>query len=338
MSGVRAPRLSLFESATLRLTAWYVVLVMLVSLLFSYVLYEVATNEFSHALRPINTVGNSKMSQELNTFTVQERVEESLNRLVGSLLVFNVAVLGAGIVASYLLARRTLQPIKEAHDSQARFATDAAHELRTPLAVMQAEIEVTLRNKKVTTKEQRETLVSVLEEVGRLRTLTDRLLQLASRQKLSCSKVDVEVAVIDAVTHVVSLAQAREIEIDNQVSAMTTEAHFESVIEIVEILLDNAIKYSPIGSRVIVRGKQTSHFVEISVVDEGPGIIPTEQHKIFDRFYRTDSSRSKENVEGHGLGLSLAKRLADQMSGTLRVQSDGKKGTVFTLSLPHKAV
>lgn len=330
-------RLSLFESATLRLTAWYMTLLMLISVLFSFVLYEVATNEFNHALRPVPT-NSYTIQTEPEVFDSQirtQRVNESAQRLIGSLVVFNLAVLVGGTVLSYLLARRTLQPIQEAHDLQARFASDAAHELRTPLTVMQTEIEVSLRDKKATAEEQRETLASSLEEVARLRTLTERLLLLASQQELPRDTIDIETAVMEAVTHVVPLAQAKRIEIDNQVGAATAEGHLESVVEVLGILLDNAIKYSPAKSQITLQSKQTQHTVEVSVADEGPGIAPEEQEKIFERFYRADSSRSKENVEGHGLGLSLAKRLTDEMHGTLTVHSDGKKGTIFVLSLPR---
>lgn len=328
-------KLSLFESATLRLTVWYMVLVMLLSLLFSFVLYEVATNEFSRALRPAPDNNSLQTFFDIDATSRQERIQDSTNRLIGSLVIFNLAVLVGGTALSYLLARRTLQPIKEAHDAQARFASDAAHELRTPLTVMQTEIEVGLRETKATAKQHRETLSSTLEEVARLRILTDRLLMLASQQDLPCGTVDMEMAVVEAVTHVVPLAQAKHIEIDNQVNAVKAEAHPESVIEVLGILLDNAIKYSPKKSRITLTSKEHAHTIEISVVDEGPGIAPEEQTRIFERFYRADSSRSKENVEGHGLGLSLAKRLVEQMRGHLTVQSDGKKGTIFTLSLPR---
>lgn len=329
-------RLSLFESATLRLTVWYMVLLMLISLLFSFVLYEVATSEFNHALRP-GPITSLQAPLEItqNAQTREQRVQESTGRLVGSLVTFNLAVLVGGTALSYLLARRTLQPIKEAHDSQARFASDAAHELRTPLTVMQTEIEVGLRGTTATAGQHQKILKSTLEEVARLRTLTERLLLLASQQDLPRDSIDIEAAVVEAVTHVVPLAQTKRIDIDNRVGAATATGHFDSVVEVVEILLDNAIKYSPKKSRVVLAGKKTAHSVELSVSDEGPGILPTEQDRIFERFYRADTSRSKENVEGHGLGLSLAKRLAEQMHGHLTVQSDGKKGTVFVLSLPR---
>lgn len=312
---------------------------MLVSMLFSFVLYQVTTNEFTHALRPA-PVGNSfQGSYQIlafnDTTTRNERIQEISERLVGSLVIFNLAVLMGGTALCYLLARRTLQPIKEAHDSQARFASDAAHELRTPLTVMQTEIEVGLRDTKATVAEHKETLKSTLEEVARLRTLTERLLLLASQQELPREEIDVETAAVEAVTHMIPLAQTRHIEIDNRVGSMKAEGHLESVVDVLGILLDNAIKYSPKKSLVVIEGKQTPHAVEIRVIDQGPGVPLDEQVQIFERFYRADTSRSKENVEGHGLGLSLAKRLAEQMQGRLTIESDGKKGSVFVLSLPR---
>lgn len=337
MNGSSRP-LSMFESATLRLTAWYMGLLMLVSILFSVVLYNVTTNEFTHALRPA-PLGNALQGvyggTSFSDTTRQERIQEVSERLVGSLIVFNLAVLIGGTALCYLLARRTLQPIQEAHDSQARFASDAAHELRTPLTVMQTEIEVGLRDSKATVKEHKEILTSTLEEVARLRTLTERLLLLASQQELPRDEVDIETAAVEAMTLIVPLAQTRHIEVENNVRSMKVVGHQQSIVEVLCILLDNAIKYSPKKSRIVVESVQQAHAVEVRVVDQGPGVPPEEQAKIFERFYRADVSRSKENVEGHGLGLSLAKRLAEQMHGHLSVESDGKNGSAFVLSLPR---
>lgn len=337
MNGSSRP-LSVFESATLRLTAWYMVLLMLISLLFSFVLYEVTTNEFTHALRPAPAGNNFQGAYQALVFsdtTKRERIQEISERLAGSLVIFNLAVLIGGTALCYLLARRTLQPIKEAHDSQARFASDAAHELRTPLTVMQTEIEVGLRDTKATVKDYKDTLSSTLEEVARLRTLTERLLLLASQQELPRDEIDVETATVEALTHAVPLAQTRHIEIDNRVASMKAFGHLESVVEILSILLDNAIKYSPKKSQIIIESIYEGHSVALRVIDQGPGVPTEEQAKIFERFYRADTSRSKENVEGHGLGLSLAKRLAEQMHGHLSVESNGENGSVFVLSLPR---
>lgn len=336
----KAKKMNLFESATWRLTAWYMLLMMLLSLLFSGVLYEVATSEFNRALGPAGP-GEARIfindDNAINNLR-QQRIDDSSSRLVTSLVVFNLAVLIGGTALSYLLARRTLSPIEEAHEAQARFASDAAHELRTPLAVMQTEIEVGLRDKKSTADSHVQTLKSTLEEVSRLRTLTDRLLLLASQQELPSMAVDAEMAASEAMTRLIPLAQAKSIAIDNRVQRVSVVGHYESLVDVLGILLDNAIKYSPKKTTIVLSSETKNGSVSISVADEGPGIGADEKEKVFERFYRSDEARSKENVEGHGLGLSLARRLAREMNGEVTVGENVPKGSIFTLTLPVAAV
>lgn len=128
------------------------VILMTISLLFSVMLYRVASDEFSRALGPRG--GNMRVFvDENNVIRTQEQViAESNQRLATNLLLFNTLVLVAGGGASYLLARRILVPVEQALEARSRFSSDAAHELRTPLAVMRSEIEVGLRNDSATKK------------------------------------------------------------------------------------------------------------------------------------------------------------------------------------------
>ncbi|HMR72590.1 MAG TPA: HAMP domain-containing sensor histidine kinase [Candidatus Saccharibacteria bacterium] len=328
-------RLNIFESATLRLAAWYVLLLMTLSIVFSVVLFLVASNEFNRVLAPrgqgeVRIFVETPMVEQLR----ERRISDSTARLTGSLVLFNVGVLLSGGAFAYVLARRTLRPIEEAHNAQARFASDAAHELRTPLAVMQTEMEVSLRDKKTTKTDYEHVLRSSLEEVERLRNLADRLLQLASQQELQLTAVDIEAASIEALDRAVPLAQAKNIAIENTVGKLTATGHFDSVVAVLGILLDNAIKYSPPGTSVRLYASATEKSIDLSVADQGHGIAQEEQAKIFERFYRVDLSRSSENVPGHGLGLSLAKRLVDDMRGELGVVSKPGEGSTFTVSLP----
>ena len=328
-------KLTLFESATLRLTGWYVLLLMMLSLLFSLLLFNVASHEFDRALGP-NRPGELRLFIDDDQVVAirQQRVADSNNRLIVSLVFFNLAVLVGGTALSYLLARRTLRPVEEAHEAQTRFASDAAHELRTPLTVMQTEIEVGLRDTKATKQQHQAILESTLDEVERLRTLTDRLLLLAGQQEMPLGPVEIEDVVVEAVTHAVPLAQSKNIEVDNQVGQLRVIAHRDSLVNVLDILIDNAIKYSPEKTAVTIQSKVSEKWGEISVSDHGIGIAPEEHDKIFERFYRSDTSRTKEHVDGHGLGLSLAKRLVDEMGGEIVVASDSDKGATFTVRLP----
>jgi len=329
--------MQLFRSATIRLTAWYMLVLSILCLLFSLIVFQIADQELHRPFEPRRSLfGQFIDDRDIFEQLRLERAEAGRRSLINNLLMFNLAVLTSGGLASYLLARRTLEPIAEAMEAQVRFSSDAAHELRTPLAVMQSEIEVALRTRKPSEKSLKSTLSSNLDEVHRLRALTDRLLLLSSRQQLDLALVSLEDVAIDAVGHVVPLAQAKKISIKNTVGDIPARASLESLTDAVTILLDNAIKYSPGGSTVYLtaQAKPKSRHVSLSVRDQGAGIPETEQTRIFERFYRSDTSRSRQNIEGHGLGLSIAKSIVSAHHGTLTLDKSTAKGSTFTIRLP----
>lgn len=325
---------TLFDNATLRLTAWYMAILIVISLLFSAVLYRVASDEFGRALGP-RRPGETRIFIEDDTVVTlrQRRIDDSNARLIGNLVFFNVVVLIGGGALSYLLARRTLRPIQKTLEAQARFSSDAAHELHTPLAVMQTETEVELRDKKSTKASHAEILQSNLDEVHRLRTLTDRLLLLANNQDMPLTAVQIEDIAVEAVNRSVAIAQAKNIAIDNTISPALVTANVESLTDVLTILIDNAIKYSPTGSTIRLTSEVKDKVVQLAIVDEGIGIADSDLPRVFDRFYRADQSRSKLNVEGHGLGLSIAKRHIEQQRGEITVTSTVGVGTTFSIRL-----
>lgn len=326
---------TLFDSTTLRLTAWYMVIVMVISLLFSLILFHVASDEFGRALGPRRPGEAMIFIQDDSVIAMrQQRIDESNSRLVSNLAIFNIFVLLAGGGLSYLLARRTLRPIQEAMESQARFSSDAAHELRTPLAVMQTETEVELRDKKSTKLSHEAALRSNLDEVHRLRTLTERLLLLANNHDIALEPTQIEDVAVEVMNRSLTLAHAKKITIDNQVGQAMVTANTESLADALAILVDNAIKYSAEKTTVRLTSEVKDKSVLVQVIDQGIGIGQTDIPRIFDRFYRADTSRSKLNVEGHGLGLSIAQRLITQQHGTIEVASTPGAGTTFTVRLP----
>lgn len=325
---------SLFDSATLRLTAWYMIILMSISLLFSVLLYRVASDEFNRAFGPRGGNVRIFVNNDEVVDMRQAMIQESNSRLMTNLLLFNVLVLVGGGVVSYALARRTLYPIEEALESQSQFSSDAAHELKTPLAVMQSEIEVGLRSTAATKKSYQQLLESNLDEVHRMRMLTDRLLILANNQSLETEPVDVEAIGVEALNRSIPLALSKKITIENNIASAKVIADTESLTDVLTILIDNAIKYSPEKSTIYLEQNVTDKFVQLHVGDEGAGIDKNDIQYIFDRFYRADTSRSKLNVPGYGLGLSIAKRLITEQGGTITVSSKVGKGSSFTISLP----
>jgi signal transduction histidine kinase len=328
---------NLFQSATLRLTGWYLLILMAISLLFSGILYEISSAELRRSLRAPDIIINDGLFYQSNAAEQlrESRYNEGIARITGNLILLNIGALIVGGGLSYILARRTLRPIHEAMEVQGRFVSDASHELRTPLTVMQSEIEVGLRDSSATKADYKKLLESNLDEVGRLHELSDRLLQLSSQRDLELVDTQLDEVAIEALNRVVKVAQARNISVVNDVGRAEIRASRDALADAVTILLDNALKYGANGSTVTMHSSLLPRAVLLHVSDEGPGIAVKDLPYIFDRFYRVDSSRSRSHVEGHGLGLSIAKRIVQQHGGELSVESKLGKGSTFTIRLPR---
>ena len=328
--------MQLFQSAALKLTLWYLLIIMLISITFSVIIYDISSSELGRGLPP-GSLNGRQFVLDPDAFEAfrQQRIAESSERLIRNLFVFNVITLAFGGGASYFLARRTLSPIQSAMDEQGRFVGDASHELRTPLTVIRSEIEVALRNKNLTASQMRKLLKSNLEEVDKLHSLSDRLLQLATGDThIAMTTVSIDDIATEAINRVIPLAQAKEIAIENTVGKSTIHANAECMTDMLVVLLDNAIKYSPKKTQIIISVEQQGKFVQLSVKDQGQGIDSSDLQHIFERFYRADLSRNKDQVDGHGLGLAIAQRIAELHKTKITAMSELKKGTTFSVRLP----
>ena len=322
-----------FRSALFKLTAWYMLIIVVICVGFSFIIYGLSSVEFQRRLPPVpNTSQDQHIDAGLLEHIRIERAAQSLSRLAGNLIVVNVCALTLGGFGSYFLARRTMQPIQEASRAQGRFISDASHELRTPLAVMQSEIEISLRGTP-NRRELEELARSNLEEVNRLRELSDRLLQLSGGIKIPMSNVRIEDAVIEAVMQHLKKAEVRSIEFVNKTDSSEAYANPDSLKDVLSILIDNAIKYSPDNTLITLSSATRGRNVFIDVSDKGRGIDERDVPLIFDRFYRADLSRTNQDVKGHGLGLSIAQQIIAGMNGELSVKSKIGKGTTFTIKL-----
>jgi two-component system sensor histidine kinase CiaH len=319
----------MFRSATFQLTAWYLGILVAISLLFSVIIYSVSLSEVSTRLGFIRT--SFEISQPRYDIIRDMQLREAEASLVLSLSITNLAIWIAGGFGSYYLARRTLRPIEEAHEAQSRFTSDASHELRTPLASMKTELEVALRDPKLSIKEARELLVSNLEEVNKLTSLSQMLLQLSRLEntKLKLEKVDLSAATKTVTKRLDKTGQR----ITQEGKPRRVFANPTSIEELLTILLDNALKYSPPDSRIIVRFTAQRHLAGFEVINSGKEIPQKDLPHIFDRFYRVDTSRTGGEKKGYGLGLSLAKKIVQLHNGELSVTS-GSDITTFRVLLP----
>lgn len=343
----------MFTKARLKLTAWYLLIIMLVSIFFSIAMYGVLTNELNRVehIQRLRQERQLSMS-ELNSIPLEFRqrvprtfmldpqlIEETKNRLKTILILVNLGILGTSSLAGYFLAGRTLKPIKEMVDEQNRFITDASHELRTPITSLKTEIEVNLRNKNLS-KDAKKLLESNLEDVNSLQSLSDNLIRLTQYQKtnnnIQFKDVSLAEVIEEACKKVSGLAKHRSITVKNQVKNFSLEGDRQSLTELFVIFLDNAIKYSHKNTAILLTSKKTDHFLNVDIKDEGIGIADQDLPHLFDRFYRVDKSRTKTDVQGYGLGLSIARQIIDRHNGSIEVESEEGIGTTFSIQLPFK--
>lgn len=263
-----------------------------------------------------------------------KQLADDRHELLLSLVLINIGIVGIGAYASYLFARRTLNPIEKAHAAQVRFTADASHELRTPLAIMQTEIEVALRSKQLSTKDAKEVLASNLEEVARLRQLSDQLLSLtrADAESINLIKLNAAKLVRDQAQALGKrYKQKIVVTAPKEVSVMADKLLLPQVLG---IIVENAVTYSGLADpKIVINISTTDTSVEIGIHNQGEVISQKDLDHIFDRFYR-GAQATAHNSNGHGLGLALAKDIISRHDGVLTAKSSKRSGTSFTISLP----
>ena len=234
----------------------------------------------------------------------------------------------------------TFARLEASFDQLRRFTADASHELRTPLAVIRGIGEEGLGETR-SPAEYKEAMGSMLEEVDRLTTLVDTLLRLshgdAGTVRLAREPVDLGQLTRDVDSSLGILAEERNQRITVDDSDRVVAAVDRLVLrEAVTNLLDNAIKYGPAGSVIDVRARLDGDQAVIAVADQGPGVAAAHRARIFDRFFRLDEARSRENG-GTGLGLAIAKWAVEEHGGRIDVDENPSGGSVFRITLPLTA-
>lgn len=228
----------------------------------------------------------------------------------------------------------TLDRLEESFATLDRFSVDASHELRTPLTTLRSVGEVALQRGR-SVDEYREVIGSMLEEAQRLQTLVNRLLQLARATGAApdvhpeTTRLDLIAAECVAELGVLAEERAQHLELDLvECTARTDPVLFRQVIQ---NLIDNAIKFSPAGAMIGVAVKEAETRCEVMVTDEGPGIPPELQRLVTERFFRADTARA---AGGFGLGLALTKAYLTLLGGRMEYRAREPHGSVFRVVLP----
>ncbi len=336
----------MFKNARLKLTAWYLLILMFISVSFSLIIYKGITGEidrFSQNQR----LRIERRFQENNyfpkppeiRFVDPDLVEEMKNRLALILVIINSGIFFIVGSLSYFLAGKTLRPIQEMVEEQNRFISDASHEFRTPLTAIKSSLEVNLRDKSLTVEDAKKIMNDSVKDVNNLQKLSDSLLQLAQYEKPKINnyfeKNSLKQIISKSLQNTEALAKNKNITIKSKIIDGSLGGDKYGLVDLFVILLDNAIKYSKEGSTIYIKSKITKSSVIVSITDKGIGIEEKDIPHLFDRFYRSDKARSKKGIEGYGLGLSIAKKIVNQHKGNIEIESKLNKGTTVTVYLPN---
>ena len=270
-----------------------------------------------------------------NAIQVQENALSSI--LILLFIIGGLTLLGAGL-GGLFLANRALEPARLAWRNQQRFIGDAAHELRTPLTLLRADSEVLLRGRANLAPEDAELLEDIVTETERMSMLATNMLTLARLDNNTTHREHEVINLTDLALGDVRRVQAMA---DQSGISVQVESHDGALVigdpalleQAVLILLDNAIKYNRQNGRVTISTEVKDRYAILNVSDTGIGIAAEHLPHLGERFYRVDKARSRE-AGGSGLGLSIARGIAEAHGGSLILSSVPDQGTTVTLKLP----
>ena len=263
-----------------------------------------------------------------------EKATWALAVLGGVALVF-----AAGI--GYVLSGGAMKPVREAYEKQRQFAADASHELRTPLAVVLASADLLRSDPSITSPFLKQVIEDVRDEVKKMTKLVSDLLTVArtdgKANQMRLVRMDLVSAVQQTVRIMRPFAEKKDIVIDEELpKRVEIHADEQKIRQLILILVDNAVKYTPEHGRISVCVQENRGSVKLSVSDTGIGIAPEHQERIFERFYRVDKARSRR-MGGNGLGLAIAREIVEAHGGSIAVESEPGKGTTFHIRLKARA-
>ena len=231
-----------------------------------------------------------------------------------------------------------LNSLEQAYRAQQRFVADASHELRAPLTAIQANLELLERRPNMAPAERQKAVDEAGREARRLVHLVADLLALARADAgvpLRRQRVELDRVLLDALGEARHLAGGQRLEV-GQIEPILVEGDPDRLKQLLLILLDNALKYTPSTGQVLLNARRHGACAELEVRDSGVGIPPSELPRVFDRFYRADPARSRD-PGGTGLGLPIARWIAQQHGGDVILASTPGEGTTATIRLPVRA-
>ena len=308
------------------------------------IIYLLSTASLNRPLLP-SEEENSSVSMEAPEFeehsfenTFRKRLERRDNTtrmtIIYSLMGFNLGIFVIGIFVSRSLAKLTLAPIERAMMKQTQFIFDASHELKTPLTAMLVRNEVALRKKSLPEEKAREVIEKNIEEILKMKELTASMLDVAREngEPEKSTEISVPEFLADLQEKLAPVARGRGVKIETEMNLgknLRASVAKNTLEQILTIFADNAMKYS--GEKIIyLRAGRRGKNVAFSVKDNGAGVKKENQKRIFERFYQVDAARTRtEDKTSHGLGLAIAKNLAERQGYKIVLRSSEGRGAEF---------
>lgn len=300
-------------------------------------LYDVRFKEFN-----FRTIA---FSGQLNNKTVTIQLLRNTNSEKESISnILKIIILGGGIIflvsiiAGVFLAQKTMIPIMNAWEKQRQFVEDASHEMRTPLTVIQSQLELIFQKPDVKVIDNASYLATALSETRRLSRLVSDLLTLARSDsdviEIEKKPVDIYELIKKVSEPYIEMAELEDKNMEVQgVENFIVNCDEQRIHQLLVILLDNALKYTSKDESIQIDLSNKNNKCSIIVKDNGIGIKESERDLVFERFYRGDKSRTRE-TGGTGLGLSIAKWIVLKHGGTITANQNSPKGTVIEVIIP----
>lgn len=281
-----------------------------------------------------------KSSAPINKIVLIDRSNHlyNLRNLLKTFIITSTLSLSLLFIVSWYFANKSVKPIIEAFNKQKQFIADASHELRTPVAIIKTNLDLLNANKYETIQSQEKWLHYIQDQTDRMTYLIDDMLSLA---KLDSENITLELEPVNVNKIIENLLMSFEaVFFENKIlldeafeSNLIIKGSVEELKKLFNILIDNAIKHTPINGKITINLRRIKNKGEITITNTGEGIEKEHLEKIFERFYRADNSRQRKSG-GYGLGLAIAASIVKQHGGHIYAKSNLKVNTSFIIEVP----
>ncbi|CEI73423.1 MULTISPECIES: sensor histidine kinase [Romboutsia] len=285
-----------------------------------------------------------ELNIDIGKYKIQiiRNIDSERNSLKQLIFVFIIGVLVAVIITYFValyLTKKALIPIETAWNNQAKFVQDASHELRTPIAIVSSKLESLLKHPDSTISDEVESIADAMKETRRIKKMISDLLSLSkedSTNDIIKENVDINIMIDEISKNYADIAEIQEKEFHTNIKLKNKKIFTDKnkLRQLLLIFIDNSFKYTKSGDSISISAYEQNNDIIIYIKDTGMGIKKEDIDYIFDRFFRSNSIRHKD-IDGSGIGLSIAKMIAINLGITITVDSKENEYTYFKLIIPR---